>query len=377
MNKKWLPEWLAGNYFKLCKLSEEHTEKSNFFTFPQAKSFLNTSDEITQKTLWELEIRGLMLKRRSDLNLTEKLYRPVPLDIFLEVAKIYLEFPKGNFEKLSLEKKLALAPWEYAISGSTAAYYYHQYRQPSSVLEIETFPKYYFKWMALLSDKNTIVSPGLPIEETRRAKRYVKLEPMAYGDEGEGDFLTTPDGLRIMKLEPLIRACLAKGALTSAVDVIAMLVSCRKRIDFPGLIRDAWKSGQRELGCVFDAVTAESAEHLFGKEAEKLTHDWKEEILNSGMVYEPRVYPTEMIAKYTELDFKLKTPFSDKPVAEGASYIAAPIFLTLEEHNELVSQKNAFESYQKIGEQWQLKFILPKSIVRKTLDDLGVALKNA
>ena len=50
--------------------------------------------------------------------------------------------------------------------------------------------------------------------------------------------------------------------------------------------------------------------------------------------------------------------------------------LTREEKEELERMKEKFEGYKALSEKWGLQAILPRDVVRKVLEDLGVRLEK-
>jgi len=48
--------------------------------------------------------------------------------------------------------------------------------------------------------------------------------------------------------------------------------------------------------------------------------------------------------------------------------------LTDEEIDELERAKKRFEGYGELSEKWGIQAILPRGVIRKVLDDLGVEL---
>ncbi|MEK6924412.1 MAG: hypothetical protein AABW54_04185 [Candidatus Micrarchaeota archaeon] len=356
---KWLPEWLARNYFKLEAATEklwearqtDVSESRIAFSFQEAKEILGASDAVTQKTLWELEIRGFLLKRREDAKLSSKRYFLTPFAELLDVLKIYLTFPHRGFEKLLLEKKLAMAPWGYMLTGGSAAYYYSRYQSPGKVLEIEVRPNDYGRWMAFLSDRRTVVNPDAPIE-TRRAKRYVRLSCFLNGAE---DDFSDIDGLKVKRVEQLLVDFLYDDSLASATQAIALAASKYQPIDWKDAVTRAEKRQLlRPLGCVLEILNSEAKKRVVGIGVVKDIRS------RQPIPAEVRVFPRKEAVEYEELNKKL---------------LSGGRWLSKGDLEAITRSRDSLRYYEEIGRKWNMTILLPRAAVRKILDDLGVELR--
>ncbi|MFA5247595.1 MAG: hypothetical protein WC408_06945 [Candidatus Micrarchaeia archaeon] len=355
MSSKWLPEWLAANYFRLDKKYQMKKASSTFsepFTFFDAKKTLETSSQSVQKTLWELEHRGFLVKRRDEVDYRSKHYQLISFRVLQQFFEIYFRFKKGEFEKLSIEDKLRICSWEYTLVGSAAAYCYHKYQAPGKVIEVAVDSGDYGKFIALLADSDTVVTP-LELFETRRAKRYVQLVPGKPGLEPN----KTPEGVFIEKIEDLITDLLSKSTLQSIIEVVALIVTNAKTIDWKKATEVAKKQGVLpQLGCVIEIVNQEARRPLVSKGVlERITVQ-----MGGQPPYFGVLFPEDA------RNWQSKT---------GRLSQLGPI-LTQKEKDEIIGDVQTLDYYSKLNTKWGFNIKIPRAAVRKALDDLGVALRG-
>lgn len=244
----------------------------------------------------------------------------------------------------------------YAITGSQAAYRYHHYINPPKVVEVKIEPEDEGKWIALLTDEKTRVFLGHVIE-TRKISNYVKLLSS-----------TTPikkirkkrkQGYYIEKPEFLVIELLQRQSHVSIIEAVAIIVLNKNKMKWSGsggIINLARGSGiSRRLGLVLDAMNSEAQEHLIDLEIIK---NIKGDVTGKS----DKIFPRDKIflSRFRELEDKL----------------VHKALLTEKEIQELERAKERFEGYSELGDKWGIRVILPKDVVRKVLEDLGVKLEE-
>lgn len=347
---RWMPEWLARNYFKLHREFGGEYGSTRPFAFPEAVNSLKVSKQVAQKSLWELELRGFVTKRRSETNYRNKVYQLIQIADVIGALKFYFKFPKGQFEKLSLVKKISLLPWDYVLAGSTAAAYYHGYHSPGRVLKLMANSGDYGKIIAFLSSKDTFVSTEAQWE-SKRVKYYVQLLSLPH--DWKELVQQAENGVNIERREYLLIDFLKEGTLAGANEAAALIAANSKKISWSEVITLAEKNNlRRELGCLLDVINLESRKPVvelgavLQLEATPATN-WLTE------------FPAGQAEAYKEVSHKIE---SQKHV------------LSKTELGELEEKRNKLVYYDTLGRKWGLTILLPREAIRKTLQDLGVEL---
>ena len=350
---KEMPEWLKKYYNKLWV-----RYKNQAFTFRDVTKELGISRVMTIKTLWELEQRGFINKERSEIDFRARIYRLISPEDINFVTGLYSLVEKEKLGKQSLIQNLVFINDKlvYAITGSYAAYYYHQYMIPARVFEIKIKPQDEGKWIAFLTDEKTRVFIG-DIIETRKISNYVKL---LHSDRPVDSIRTkTEEGYYIEKPEFLLMGLLERQTQISIIEVIAIILQKKDQLRWlgnEGIINLAEILGfSRRLGFLLDAMNFEAHAPLIKTE---IIQEIKKDVTGKS----DEIFPRDEIAlsRFHELRNKL----------------VHQALLTKEEIKELERMKEKFEGYKQLSEKWGLQAILPRDIVRKVLEDLGVRLEK-
>jgi len=351
--QKEMPEWLKKYYNILWA-----KYKKRAFGFKDVTKELVISRVMTVKVLWELEQRGFINKERSEIDYRARVYRLVSPEDISFVTGLYSLVEREKLEKRSVIEKLIFIndKLAYVITGSYAAYYYHHYIIPAKIFELKVETQDEGKWIAFLTDEKTRVSIG-DIIETRKISNYVKLlhptMPIALTK------VKTEEGYYIEKPAFLLTELLGRQTQTSIIEVIAIVVQKKKELRWYGnegiinLAKDF--SFSRKLGYLLDAINFETRRPLI--ETEIIQEIEKDAVGKSG-----EIFPKDEIvmSRFHELRNKL----------------VHKAFLTEEEIEELERIKEKFEGYESLNEKWGLLGILPREVVRKVLEDLGVRLEK-
>ena len=348
---KEMPEWLKKNYNRLW--NRYRNEK---FSFRKVEKELGISRSMTIKTLWELEQRGFINKERSEVDYRARTYRLISPEDINFVIGLYSLIEKEKLEKQNLMEKLVFIGEKlpYAITGSHAAYHYHHYMSPPKVVDIKIETLDEGKWIAFLTDEKTRVFLDNVIE-TRKVKNYVKLMHSSRLVRNIRD--RTNRGYYIEKPEFLIIELLERQTQSSIIEVIAIIALNKTGITWSGsdgVVNLAKSSGiSRRLGFLLDAMNFESQRPIVKAEIIK---DIKKEVIGKS----DEVFPRDEISlsRYRELRNKL----------------VHRSLLTNKEIEELERAKERFEGYKELSEKWGIQSILPRDVIRKVLDDLGVDL---
>lgn len=347
---RWMPEWLARNYFKLHQEFDGEYGSTRPFAFPEAVNSLKVSKQVAQKTLWELELRGFVTKRRSETNYRNRVYQMIQIADVMDALKSYFKFKKGQFEKLSLVKKICLLPWDYVLAGSSAAAYYHGYQSTGRVLKLMANPSDYGKIIALLSSKDTVVSTEAGIEY-KRAKYYVRLLSLSY--DWKELIQPAEDGVNIERREYLLIDFLKQGTLASANEGVALIATNSKKINWSEVITLAEKNNlRRELGCLLDIINLEA----------------RKPVVEPGVVLQLEATPAT-------------NWFTEFPAGQAEAYKGISHKIESQKHvlsktelGELEEKRSKLVYYHTLGKKWVLTILLPRDVIRKTLQDLGVEL---
>ena len=348
---KEMPEWLKKYYNMLWK---KHRREG--FTFNDVEKELHLSKAMTVKTLWELENKGFLSKERSKIDYRARVYRLIsPEDISFVIGFCSLLEEKRLKEKTLIDK-LALINGKlpYAITGSHAAYYYHRYMHPSKVIEIKIKSGDEGKWIAYLTDEETRVFTGKIIEK-RKISNYVKLVHSTWPPTIVR--VKTERGYYIEKPEFLIIELLERQTQTSITEAVAIIVSNKDKIKWNGrygLVNLARNDKiSRVLGFLLDAINYEAYKPLIKQE---IIRKIKEDAIGNTDEIFPR--DTISLSRFRELRNK----------------IVHEALLSAKEREELYRTLSILEGYKKLSEKWGFQAILPRHIIRKVLEDLGVKL---
>lgn len=348
---KVMPEWLKKNYNTLWS-----RYKNEMFTFNDVKKELGLSRSMTVKTLGELEERGFVNKERSEVDYRARTYRLVSPEDIAFVIGLYSLMEKEKIREQTLMEKFVFIGEKlpYAITGSYAAYYYHHYINPPKVVEVKIELLDEGKWIAFLTDDETRVFLGSVIE-TRKVKNYVRL--MHSSRPIETIRKIAEQGYYIEKPEFLVMELLERQTQTSIIEVVALIATNESRIAWggsEGIVNLARSSGiSRKLGFLLDAVNFEAERPVIRQE---IIEDIKKDVAGRSSEVFPR--DEVFLSRFRELRNKL----------------AHEAFLTDREIYELERAKDRFEGYRELSEKWGLQVILPRDVIRKVLDDLGVEL---
>lgn len=349
--RKELPEWLKKYYNKLWM---RYTNQS--FTFKDVTKELGISRAMTIKTLWELEQRGFLNKGRSEIDYRARTYRLISPEDISFATGLYSLVEEEKLGKQGLIEKLVLVndKLSYAITGSYAAYYYHRYMVPAKVLEIKIEPQEEGKWIAFLTDERTRVFTG-DIIEVRKISNYVKL---LHSDRPINLVRTkTEEGYYIEKPEFLLMELLERQTQTSMTEAIAIILQKKDQIKSygdEGIMNLAKHFGlSRRLGFLLDAINFEAHKPV-------IKAGIIQEIKKDARGKSDEIFPRDEIflSRFREMSNKL----------------AHQALLTREEMEELKRMKGRFEGYKVLSEKWGFQSILPRDVVRKVLEDLGVRL---
>jgi hypothetical protein len=349
--RKEMPEWLKKHYNRLWV-----RYKNQAFTFKDVVKEVGISRAMTIKTLWELEQRGFLNKERSEIDYRVRAYRLIsPEDINFAVG-LYSLVEKEELGRQSLIEKLVFIndKLSYTITGSHAAYYYHRYMVPARVLEIKIEPQEEGKWIAFLTDERTRVFIG-DVIEARRISNYVRLLHSARPIDSIRT--KTEEGYYIEKPEFLLMELLERQTQTSIVEAIAIILQNKDQLRWLGSdgVVDLAKSlgFSRRLGFLLDAMNFESSKPVI--EA-GIIQDIKSDVKGKS----DEIFPRDevFLSRFREL--------RNRSMHRALS--------TTEEMEELARIKERFEGYRELSEKWGVQAILPRDVVCKILEDLGVRL---
>ena len=350
--RKEMPEWLKKHYNRLWVLY-----KNQAFAFKDVAKELGISRVMTIKTLWELEQRGFLNKERSEIDYRARTYRLISPEDINFATGLYSLVEKETLGKQSLIEKLIFIndKLSYAVTGSHAAYYYHHYMTPAKVLEMKIEPQDEGKWIAFLTDERSRVFIG-EIIETRKISNYVKLLHSARPVDSIR--AKTEEGYYIEKPEFLLMELLERQTQTSIVEAMAIILQKDqlKWHSSNGVVDLAKTLGfSRRLGFLLDAINFESSKPVI--EAE-IIQDIKGGVKGKS----DEIFPRDeiLLSRFREL--------RNRSVHQA--------LLTTEEIEELTRMKERFEGYRELSEKWDIQAILPRDVVRKVLEDLGVRLEK-
>lgn len=347
---KEMPEWLKGYYNRLW---ERHKNES--FTFQTSMKELGISKKMITKTLLELEKRGFLSKERSPIDYRAKVYRLIsPEDINFAVG-LYSLMEREKIEKLTLTDKLVFMgdKLPYAITGSHAAYHYHNYLNPPKTVEIKIHFGDAGKWIAFLTDEKTRVFLG-DVIETKKINNYVKLLD---GSRRAIDYIRakTREGYYIEKPEFLIIELLERQTQTSIIEAVAIILTNKTSLLWSsptGLLQLAKSWGvSRRLGFLLDAINLETRKKIIKPKIIELI---KKDV--EGRIDD--IFPRDEIslAKFRDLRNKM----------------AHDVLSTEKERFEIEKLKLQFEGYKMLSDKWGMQIILPRLVIHKILEDLGV-----
>lgn len=349
--RKEMPEWLKKYYNKLWT-----RYKNQAFTFKEVTKELAISRAMTIKTLWELEQRGFINKERSEIDYRARIYRLISPEDISFATGLYSLVEKEKLGKQRLIDKLFFIndKLSYAITGSYAAYYYHRYMTPSRVFEIKIEPKDEGKWIAFLTDEKNRVFIG-DVIETRKINNYIKL---LHSAKPINLIRTkTKEGYYIEKPEFLLIELLERQTQTSITEAIAIILQNKDQLRWHGnngIINLAKNWGfSRRLGFLLDAINFEAYKPVIKTE---IIQKIKKDVRGKS----DEIFPKDEISlsRFRELRNKL----------------VHQALITRKEIEELEKMKERLEGYKVLSEKWGIQAILPRDVVRKVLEDLGVRL---
>jgi hypothetical protein len=349
--RKEMPEWLKKYYNKLWM-----RYKNQAFTFKDVTKELGISRVMTIKTLWELEQRGFVNKERSEVDYRARTYRLISPEDISFATGLYSLVEKEKIGKQSFIEKLVFlnGKLSYVLTGSYAAHYYHHYMAPPRVFEIKIEPQDDGKWIAFLTDEKIRVFVG-DIIETRKISSYVKL---LHSSRQINLIRTkTEQGYYVEKPEFLLMELLERQTQTSVIEAIAIILQNKDQLRWhgdEGIINLAGNLGfSRRLAFLLDAMNFESQKSLI---KEEIIQEIKGDVRGKSDETFPR--DEIFLSRFQGLRNKL----SHKAL------------LMRNEIEELERMKERFEGYKVLSEKWGIQVILPRDVVRKVLEDLGVKL---
>lgn len=291
----WIPEWLGVPY---CIFQASYGSRE--FTFEEAQKDLDILEATLLKILSELGRYGFLL---SKIENKSRRYAVVNFNSIACGVKANRDLKNlGTLEKLRRVKGYEK---NYLIVGSSAAFFYHAYQFPTRY-EIEVYPRDYGFWKQLLPEaeiKPTLTDPKF------RDRKIV-------------------DGLYVASPERVVVEGIKKGAVSSALDSTAVLVSENglKNLDWTKLEKYAAQyQVVNEIGAVLEALSVELTKE-YGKSPipKAVLSSLHSRIRDAGRI---KQYPRDIIQKD--------------------------------------------ESYSEIGETWRLRLYLPKDVIRKPVEDLA------
>jgi len=351
---KEMPEWLKGYYNQLW---ERHKNES--FTFQTAMKELGISKKMITKTLLELEKRGFLSKERSPIDYRAKVYRLISPEDINFIVGLYSLMEKEKIEKLTLTDKLVFIgdKLPYAITGSHAAYHYHNYLNPPKTVEMKIHLGDAGKWIAFLTDEKTRVFLG-DVIETRKISNYIKLLD---GSRRAIDYIRTltKEGYYIEKPEFLIIELLERQTQTSIIEAVAIILTNKTSLLWSGPtglphLAKSWGVSRR-LGFLLDAINLETRKKIINPRIiELIKKDAKEKA--------DEIFPRDEVSLAKFRDMRNK--------------IAHGVLLTEKERAEIGKLKLQFEGYKMLSEKWGMQIILPRLVIHKVLEDLGVKFGN-
>jgi len=346
---KNLPEWLKKNYNTLWDKYQK-----NEFTLEDTSFSLNASINMTSKTLWQLENKGFIYKTRSKIDYRNKIYRLIPPEDVKYIIGLYSLTEKDKYKKFTIMDKLVFINDElqYALTGSQAAYYYHEYINPPKLYEIKIDPNDEGKWIAFLTDGHTRVYIDEVIQ-TKSVRVYIKLKHSLYNIENLK--IKTNDGIYIEKIEYLLIDLLNKETETSIKEIIAIIIRNQNVINWfgkQGLIKLALESNNMQrLGFLLDVINYESKSEIVNKEIIKSIENYKND-------FHSLVYPKGSILfdRYKELQNLLS---HDSLISEKE----------LQKYSKNIQR---YEEYSELGREWGVIPIIPRNTIQKVLTDMRV-----
>jgi len=346
-----MPEWLKKYYNDLWA-----RYKNQAFTFNDAMKKLGISRAMTIKMLWELEQRGFVNKERSEVDYRARVYRLISPEDINFVIGLYSLVEKEKIQKQSLIEKLVFINNRllYVLTGSYASYHYHHYIIPAKVFEIKIETRDEGKWIAFLTDEKTRVFID-DIIETRKVGYYVKLLHSTLPINSIR--ARTEEGYYIEKPEFLLMELLKRETQTNIIEAVATILQNKGQLKWcgkDGIVDIARNLGfSRKLGFLLDAINFEAGEPI-------IKHEIVQRVRKDVKGKSGEVFPKDeiLLSRFQELRNKL----------------AHRVLLTKNEIEEFEKMKERFEGYEMLSEKWGLRVVLPREVIRKVLEDLGVRL---
>jgi hypothetical protein len=227
---------------------------------------------------------------------------------------------------------------------------------PARIFEIKIKPGDEGKWIAFLTDVGTRVFIG-EIVEKRRISNYVRL---LHSDVPiDSVRAKAEEGYYIEKPEFLLIGLLKRPTQIGVIEATAIIVQNRDRLKWNGkqgvtdLARDSGLS--RRLGFLLDAINYEAGNTV-------VSRDVVRRVRKDVKGRSDEVFPGDEIflSRFRELGNRL----------------AHQALLTKSEIEEYEKMKGRFEGYDILSRKWGLEVVLPRGVIQKTLEDLGVRLKE-
>jgi len=347
--KKEMPNWLKKYYNQLWRIC-----KNESFTFKDAKRELGLSNKMITKTVLELERRGLMYKERNSIDLRTKIYKLISKDDINFSIGLYSLIENEKIKKMTILDKLIFIDdkLKYAITGSHVAYYYHNYMAPTNTVEIKIDFNDTGKWITFLTDERTRVFLENVIE-AKKINNYVKL---LWSERPIKDIrIKTNEGYYVEKPEFLIIELLERQTQASIVEAVAIILVKKTELLWKspnGLINLSKEWGvSRRLGFLLDAINLESMRRTINP---KLISLLKENI----NVKVDDIFPRDemILSKFIDL----------------RNRYAHQSLLSDKEKEEFDLLMKRYSGYEELSRKWGMTIILPREVIHKVLEDLGV-----
>jgi len=222
--------------------------------------------------------------------------------------------------------------FRYLVTGAQAAYHYHSWRiPPAGVYELLIDPADFDTWYAYLRDSRTFVGKAPPAGKER--ERYIETVVLVseLTDELWHNRVWVDDVAYIAPADLLFRL-IAVQTEAAIGEALAILVARRQTWDWDMLV-SAIKARRmaRQMGCLFEVLNREASQLIVPTEA---------------------IEPLFAVVQDTvgEAVFTFPLRVSEEGLAPGKTP----------------------DDYAKIGRRWGIELLLPRHLIAKVLDDLGV-----
>jgi hypothetical protein len=220
----------------------------------------------------------------------------------------------------------------YLVTGAQASYHYHGWRiPPVGAYELLIDPTDFDTWYAYLRDSRTFVGKAPPAGKER--ERYVEVVVLVseLTDELWKNHVWVDDVAYIAPADLIFRLIAVQTEATVG-EALAILVARCQIWDWD-MLASAIKARRmaRQMGCLFEVLNQEAGQSVVPVEA---------------------IEPLFMVVQDTV----------------GEAVFTFP----LRASEEGLSQGRVPDEYAAIGRRWGLELLLPRHLVAKVLDDLGV-----